>query len=206
MKKLGMFYCLLIAFLICDKINRPLTIQEVVAKTISSVVLIESGGDISAGFVATKYGHIVCVAHGISRKISKVYFRDGDTVYKAVLKAKSRGLDVAILQIPNLPPHIKPLELDTSPMYREGIVLTTIGHPDAFLWSTSSGILSREVIGTRRLLQITVPINPGNSGGPVLNDKGQVVGIVRSTIPALQLIGFAIPSDVIAFMLRGAKL
>ena len=52
------------------------------------------------------------------------------------------------------------------------------------------------------IIQISAPINPGNSGGPLLNDKGQVVGVTTAVVSGSQGVGFAIPSNTILREIR----
>ena len=60
----------------------------------------------------------------------------------------------------------------------------------------SQGIISSiRKVGTDKILQLTAPISPGSSGGPVLNDKGQVIGVSVATFRGGQNLNFAIPSS-----------
>src|SRR5207245_6657549 len=79
------------------------------------------------------------------------------------------------------------------------------GKPVGLEGTFSPGIGSsiREV-GTDKLLQITAPISPGSSGGPVLNEKGEVIGVSVATFRGGQNLNFAIPSNYLKTLLGKA--
>jgi Trypsin-like peptidase domain/Surface-adhesin protein E len=81
-----------------------------------------------------------------------------------------------------------------------GEQVIVIGAPEGLTNTVSNGIVSaRRKIGSRQLLQISAPISPGSSGGPVLNARGEVVGVSESILREGQNLNFAVPvSDVLA--------
>ena len=80
-----------------------------------------------------------------------------------------------------------------------------VGNPQGLEGTFSQGIVSsiREV-GSDKLLQITAPISPGSSGGPVLNGKGEVIGVSVATFRGGQNLNFAIPSNYLKTLLGTA--
>ena len=71
-----------------------------------------------------------------------------------------------------------------------------MGNPRGLEGTFSQGIISSiRKVGTDKILQLTAPISPGSSGGPVLNDKGQVIGVSVATFRGGQNLNFAIPSN-----------
>ena len=71
------------------------------------------------------------------------------------------------------------------------------GNPQGLEGTFSQGIVSSiRVLGADKILQITAPISPGSSGGPVLNEKGQVIGVSVATFRGGQNLNFAIPSKL----------
>ncbi|MGE4519663.1 MAG: S1C family serine protease [Desulfobacteraceae bacterium] len=88
------------------------------------------------------------------------------------------------------------LTLGSSDAVQVGETVYAIGNPQGLEGTFSQGIVSsiREV-GTDNLLQITAPISPGSSGGPVLNGKGEVIGVSVATFSGGQNLNFAIPSS-----------
>ena len=87
------------------------------------------------------------------------------------------------------------LPIGNSNAVRTGESVYAVGNPQGLEGTFSQGIVSsiREV-GDDKLLQITAPISPGSSGGPVLNDKGEVIGVSVATFRGGQNLNFAIPS------------
>lgn len=86
-----------------------------------------------------------------------------------------------------------------------GETVYAVGNPQGLEGTFSQGIISsiREV-GADRLLQITAPISPGSSGGPVLNGKGEVIGVSVATFRGGQNLNFAIPSNYLKMLLKKA--
>jgi hypothetical protein len=94
------------------------------------------------------------------------------------------------------------LPLGSSDAVQVGESVYAVGNPQGLEGTFSQGIVSsiREV-GTDKLLQITAPISPGSSGGPVLNTKGEVIGVSVATFRGGQNLNFAIPSSYLKTLL-----
>jgi hypothetical protein len=97
------------------------------------------------------------------------------------------------------------LFLGDSEAVQVGENVYAVGNPQGLEGTFSQGIVSsiREV-GSDKLLQITAPISPGSSGGPVLNGKGEVIGLSVATFRGGQNLNFAIPSNYLKILLRTA--
>ena len=109
----------------------------------------------------------------------------------------STTVDLAILS--SVGPRAPYLTLaSVAPAVGEQVIV--IGAPEGLTNTVSSGIVSaRRKIGSRQLLQISAPISPGSSGGPVLNARGEVIGVSESILREGQNLNFAVPvSDVLA--------
>lgn len=88
------------------------------------------------------------------------------------------------------------LSLGNSDAVQVGESVYAVGNPQGLEGTFSQGIVrSIREIGTDKLLQITAPISPGSSGGPVLNGKGEVIGVSVATFRVGQNLNFAIPSN-----------
>lgn len=133
--------------------------------------------------------------------------------YKAKLIYSNKEDDVAFLKL-NQKVNIPPLKLQTDVSdIKLGDSVFTIGNPYDFLFSYSSGVVSNlneDVVFEdgdfdELLIQTTINVNPGNSGGPLLNDKGEVLGIVSSMLEDSIGMSFAIPSDLISKHLEKIK-
>lgn len=102
--------------------------------------------------------------------------------------------DLVILKISAR--RLQTLPIGNSDAVQVGEPVYAVGNPQGLEGTFSQGIVSsiREV-GTDKLLQITAPISPGSSGGPVLNGKGEVIGVSVATFRGGQNLNFAIPSN-----------
>ena len=89
-----------------------------------------------------------------------------------------------------------PLPLDDSDTVLVGETVYAVGNPHGLEGTFSQGIISSvRTVGTDKLLQLTAPISPGSSGGPVLNDRGNVIGVSVATFRGGQNLNFEIPSN-----------
>ena len=97
------------------------------------------------------------------------------------------------------------LSLGNSDAVQVGQSVYAVGNPQGLEGTFSQGIVSsiREV-GADKLLQITAPISPGSSGGPVLNTKGEVIGVSVATYRGGQNLNFAIPANYLKTLLGKA--
>jgi tetratricopeptide (TPR) repeat protein len=122
---------------------------------------------------------------------------------KGVLAVDGEG-DIALLQV-DVPPNIaSPLSIvRTTPQEGESIVV--IGNPLGLEGSISNGIVSavREIPNFGRIIQITAPISPGSSGSPVVNMRGEVVGVATLQLADGQSLNFAVPSDRVVALSAG---
>ncbi|GBC74775.1 Periplasmic pH-dependent serine endoprotease DegQ [archaeon HR06] len=159
-------------------------------------------GFIYKDYVITNY-HVVAEAQDI-----EVVFYDGEG-YKAEIVGKDPFSDLAVLKI-NTNRTLKSLSLGDSSKLRVGDPVIAIGNPFGLSGSLTFGIISQlgRTLETQtnpsyripNVIQIDANINPGNSGGPLLNLKGEVVGIttaIESLTGQSAGIGYAIPSNTI---------
>jgi S1-C subfamily serine protease/cell division protein FtsL len=147
--------------------------------------------------------HVVAGALNIT-----VTFTTGET-YSAAILGSSANADFAVLTT-NAPQNtFVPLTVVSSSTLKVGDPVIVVGTPYGLAGSMSNGIvsalnrtLSADQITIPNVIQTTAPLNPGNSGGPVMNYKGQVVGIATAIVQESQGIGFAIPSDTFLIEIR----
>jgi len=198
--------------------NSELSLPDLFTRVEKSVVQITDSAEtgqfdsrLGSGFVYDTNGHIITnhhVVNGGGRL--DVTFLDG-TVYRASLIGSDPFTDLAVLYVEEVPPEkLIPLPLADSSAIRVGEQIAAIGNPFGLSGSMSAGIIS----GVGRLIpaqeagdfsipdviQTDAPINPGNSGGPLLNLRGEVIGInsaIYSTTGQFAGVGFAIPSNTI---------
>src|SRR6476661_4416537 len=124
---------------------------------------------------------------------------------KGVIAVDAEG-DIAVLRVEPPAGQVRPLSLErTSPQEGESVVV--IGNPFGLEGSVTNGIVSavRDIPTFGRIIQITAPISPGSSGSPVVNMRGQVIGVATLQITGGQSINFAIPSERIAQLDRSIQ-
>jgi serine protease Do len=158
---------------------------------------------LGSGVIVTKEGHIITNNHVVDQVDEiEVQLSDGRTT-KARLVGADDQLDLAVLQI-NVP-GVQPLKLADSDTVQPGDSVLAIGNPFGLQETVTDGIISwkgqpNSTDFRGDLLQTNAAINPGNSGGPLINVRGEVVGIneqIASTSGGSQGIGFAIPSNTV---------
>ena len=102
--------------------------------------------------------------------------------------------DLVILNVKAFGP--RPLILGDSDTALVGETVYAVGNPHGLEGTFSQGIISSiRTVGDDKLIQLTAPISPGSSGGPVLNDRGNVIGVSVATFRRGQNLNFAIPSN-----------
>jgi len=156
---------------------------------------------LGSGVIVTNEGHIITNNHVVDQVDEiEVQFSDGRTK-KARLVGADSEVDLAVLKVDD--PGVKPLKLADSDTVQAGDFVLAIGNPFGFEETVTDGIISSKGRPNRsdffgELLQTNAAINPGNSGGPLINLRGEVVGINTAIISrsgGSQGIGFAIPSN-----------
>jgi S1-C subfamily serine protease len=135
-----------------------------------------------------------------------VTFRDGNT-YPATVLGTDPYADLAVLSTSAPNTEIRTLEIVSSSTLKVGDTVVAVGNPYGLTGSMTVGIVSQlgrtlqeSTIGNysiANIIQTSAPINPGNSGGPLLNYRGQVVGITTAIVADSQGLGFAVPSNTI---------
>ena len=158
---------------------------------------------LGSGVIVTNEGHIITNNHVVDQVDEiEVQLSDGRSK-KARLVGADSQVDLAVLKIDD--PGVKPLKLADSDMVQAGDFVLAIGNPFGFEETVTDGIISSKGRPNRAdvfgdLLQTNAAINPGNSGGPLINLRGEVVGINTAIISrsgGSQGIGFAIPSNTV---------
>jgi serine protease Do len=158
---------------------------------------------LGSGVIVTNEGHIITNNHVVDQVDEiEVQLSDGRTKKARLIGADSQ-VDLAVLKIDD--PDVKPLKLADSDTVQAGDFVLAIGNPFGFEETVTDGIVSSKMRPNRTdafgdLLQTNAAINPGNSGGPLINLRGEVIGINTAIISrsgGSQGIGFAIPSNTV---------
>jgi S1-C subfamily serine protease len=154
-----------------------------------------------SGFIIDKQGHIVTNYHVIADARQVEVTLSNKRKYRATIVGVDRSHDLAVLQIKA--PDLVPMTLGDSKNLQVGQKVYAIGNPFGLSGTLTRGIVSsiRSVqepdgVTIDEAIQTDASINPGNSGGPLLNWRGEVIGIntmIASNVGQSAGIGFAIP-------------
>lgn len=156
---------------------------------------------LGSGFIIDKDGYIITNNHVVEGADEiKVKLADGRE-FKARVVGRDQKTDLALIKISSLFKNLPTLALGDSDKIRTGDWVLAFGNPFGLEHTVTQGIISAtgRVIGAGpydNFLQTDAPINPGNSGGPLVNLRGEVIGINSAIIASGQGIGFAIPSNI----------
>ena len=160
-----------------------------------------------SGFVIDKKGIIVTNSHVVSGADNiEVRFKDDKKSYPAKLLGSDKLSDIALLKI-NVKFELQPLKLGNSNQLQVGEWVVAFGNPHGYAHTVTKGIISgvkREIddLNLFPLLQTDASINQGNSGGPLVNLKGEVIGVNNAIAAGAQGISFAIPIDNVKNILQ----
>jgi S1-C subfamily serine protease len=134
----------------------------------------------------------------------KIYVDVGSARVPAMIQSVDAYNDLAILTV-DLEITAKPLVL-ASTVPSPGDSVFAIGNPEGLERSISQGVVSatRE-IDHRELLQLTASISHGSSGGPIVDAKGEVVGVAVGYFPSGQSLNFAVPASKVAALLKSGS-
>ncbi len=166
-------------------------------------------GGVGSGFVYDMEGHIVTNAHVIRAAESITVTFSDSSLYNAEIVGKDEFADIAVLKVDvDEPSKLQTVPLGDSSTLRVGEPVAAIGNPFGLTSSMSTGIISQveRLLPTNTgyslpdVIQTDTAINPGSSGGPLLNLKGEIVGVnnaIQSTSGEYAGVGFAISARTV---------
>ena len=189
-----------------------LTTEQLAEKALAATVSLEmkdstgttlsfgSGFFVKPNQIATNFHVIAGARQGTAKLVGK------DTRYQIEgIVATDKENDLAVLNV--TASGVTPLSLGDSDTVKIGAKIYVAGNPKGLEGTFSDGLISRRESYPKKRLQMTAPISPGSSGGPVLNSKGEVIGISVAVHRALdaQNLNFAIPSNYLKALLGEAR-
>ena len=196
--------------------NPEYSLIEIFERSEASVVQVNVRTDdgqtdlsnMGSGFVYSDDGYIITNNHVVDSagKVT-ITFLDGES-YIAQIIGTDADLDLAVLKIKPESTYLHPLTIGDSSTLKVGEQIAAIGNPFGLSGSMTAGIVSQigrllpqdSGYSIPDVIQTDAAINPGNSGGPLLNMKGEVVGIntaIQSATGEFTGVGFAVPSNTV---------
>lgn len=179
--------------------------ETIVERTKPAVVLIEveaagiRGRATGTGFFIDSNGYMVTARHVIEGA-NRIVVRtpDGKSL-PAIIVAYSTAFDGAVLKVEGS--DFPVLAFGDSDAVRQGQAILAFGYPRTDVLGAAIVTVTRGIISAVRssegLLQIDAALNPGNSGGPIVNLRGEVVGVAAWRVPGEQALNFAVASNAI---------
>ncbi|MGI9543642.1 MAG: S1C family serine protease [Cyclobacteriaceae bacterium] len=163
----------------------------------------EGGG---SGFIWSKEGYLVTNSHVVNQaeKI-EVGLPDGRS-FEAKVVGEDPFTDIAVIRIYG--DNLEALGFGATKQLQVGQLAIAIGNPFGFQYTVTAGVVSalgrtlRSVTGRLidNVIQTDAALNPGNSGGPLLNSRGEVIGVNTAVIRGAQGICFAVAADTAEFI------
>ena len=176
------------------------TVALRIRKTDGTWLQPSSGFIVGDGQIATAHHVIADMATGISTRVV------GEPTTQPIesIIVVDEVHDLAIIKASGIA--APPLSLGDSDTVQVGDTVYVTGNPDGYLGTFSTGVISAirpgDLFVAEKIFQITAPISSGSSGGPVLNNKGEVIGIVNGDDINGQNLNFAIPVNFLKALLR----
>ena len=216
MEKLRRVFLLCFSILIFFSASVQAITKEVVEEVRKSVVLlslntlknppVDARNALCSGTVINEQGHILTNFHCVyEQKTMNMYYWDEDDwhEYSVEIIGVDPLADLAVLKVIGLTRKVPYLKFADDEGIYPGAEVFALGHPMGMAWSLSKGIISSTERYARhpyiKSIQIDAAINKGNSGGPVLNEKGEIVGIASLLVSRTNQnagVGIAIRADI----------
>ncbi len=162
----------------------------------NAIIQIATQGGTGSGFYVKEFDLIVTNNHVVdnaaevtiqgklfAKSLSRVWYTD-------------RKHDLAFLE-PPVGAHLADVRLGRYEEMKDGDEIVAIGHPYGLNYTATQGVISKvdRIRDGLKYIQIDAAINPGNSGGPLVNDKGEIIGVNSFIIRGGDNLGFALPVD-----------
>lgn len=169
--------------------------SAIIDDVLQSVVSVKTNLAQGSGAIINADGYIVTNVHVIQGASAIKAVANSGKTYNAAVIGIDEATDIALLKINT--GSLKPLNFGDSAGVKVGEKVLAAGNPAGLGFTVTEGIVSafRRFENNIRYIQTDVPINPGNSGGPLINARGEIVGINNFKIGGFESLGFAIASN-----------
>ena len=170
--------------------------SAIVNDVLQSVVSVKTNVGQGSGAIIDRKGYVVTNVHVISGASTvRVLTYSGKTYDANTLVGYDENVDIAVLKIDAS--DLRALNFGDSDEVKVGEKVIAAGNPAGLAFTVTEGIVSafRTAQNNIKYIQTDVPINPGNSGGPLINTKGEIIGINNFKVGGFEGLGFAISSN-----------
>ncbi|KHO46371.1 MAG: MucD [archaeon GW2011_AR4] len=172
--------------------------SDIIPDLLPKVVSVRTDLGLGSGAIVSSSGHVVTNYHVI-KGIKALQIRDYEgNIYQGALIGYDEAKDIALLRIVSNN-DFPSFTFGDSDAVRVGETVIAIGSPSGLDFTVTEGIISAvNRVGPNGLsgyLQTDVPINPGNSGGPLVDSRGEIIGINNFKLRDAESLGFAIGSN-----------
>jgi len=165
---------------------------------------IKGNGRLGSGFFLSSKGYAATCKHVIEDTLNPVVILNDqrELGMKVISTSNEHDLALILVMMPDKAPYLRPREPET---LVPGERLFAIGSSVGLQATVTDGVFTgfRQIVPTQeKVIQFSAPINPGNSGGPLIDEKGQLVGVVSSKYVVkegmpVSGVGFALPSSLL---------
>ncbi len=181
---------------------QALSPAQIAAAATPAIVSIRTPIGLGTGFVVRDYGWIVTNLHviaGADRALVTFPNKKSYPVLEVLNLSAAHDLALLRVEAKGLPV----LKLADSEKVRPGDPIVAIGHPLGLEDTVSNGLVSAvRQIGDVTALQISAPIAPGSSGGPLLDERGEVVGVATAILRGGQNLNLGVPAKYVQALLE----
>jgi serine protease Do len=185
---------------VCAQEDLPHLIARIQPAVVTIIIYDPAGKVIGngSGFFINAQGHLITNYHVLSRAArAEIKTQDGRRYPIKMVLAEDRTVDLIKVsaEMPGDAPRAYLQISATRPMVGERVLV--IGSPLGLEETVTDGMISgiRQLPGLGEILQISAPISPGSSGGPVVNLRGEVLGVAKGFLTRGQNLNFAIPGS-----------
>jgi len=165
----------------------------------NSVYRINTANGSGTGFYSSEYAVIVTNYHVVEGSLNVSVEGQDKNRFLAKVIYVNPGKDIAFLKVESLPNPAQTVSTQHTTEINSRDKVIVLGYPFGMPFTVTEGIVSNpnQIINGSNFIQTDAAINPGNSGGPVINEKGELVGIVTSKFTEADNMGFAIPMETL---------
>ncbi len=187
--------------------GRELSVADVVRGNRESIVLIKTASGIGTGFFINRDGYIVTNKHVLPESgRGEIKTLKGSVFQIRQIVQQDADADLVIAATSAPPSESKPVNI-RSGLPEPGEKIIVIGNPMGLEQTVSDGIVSavRRNQKAVEFIQITAPVSPGNSGGPLLNMRGEVIGVATFQYRSGQNLNFCVAASRIVALQQGVQ-